>query len=226
MATFFSQFTVTIISLLIIQSTPSTSSPNNNVQLLLSTTRIHIHSVIDFGAKGDGTHYDTAAIQSAIDACPSGDKPCQVNFPPGNYLTATIRLKSHVTLNIHENATLLGGPGIEDYLEEFSRWYVVLAENATDVGITGGGVVDGQAMKFVVSKNEIKNVMVSWNQTGACSGDECRPRLVGFVGCRNVNVWNVRLRDPAYWWCVFFFSFFFYFLKKEKVKALRYAITV
>lgn len=76
---------------------------------------------------------------------------------------------------------------------------MVLAENATDVGITGGGVVDGQAMKFVVTKNEIKNVMVSWNHTGACSGDECRPRLVGFLGCRNVNVWNVRLREPAYW---------------------------
>ncbi|KAH9678795.1 hypothetical protein WN943_027592 [Citrus x changshan-huyou] len=201
MVTYLSRFTITIIGLLIIiQSTPSTSSPNNSVQLLLlSTTHIHIHSVIDFGAKGDGIHYDTAAIQSAIDACPPGNKPCQVRFPPGEYLTATIRLKSHVTLNIHEDATLLGGPRIEDYPEESSRWYVVLAENATDVGITGGGVVDGQAMKFVVTKNEIKNVMVSWNHTGACSGDECRPRLVGFLGCRNVNVWNVRLREPAYW---------------------------
>lgn len=208
MVTYLSRFTLTIIGLLIIiQSTPSTSSPNNSVQLLLlSTTHIHIHSVIDFGAKGDGIHYDTAAIQSAIDACPPGNKPCEVRFPPGEYLTATIRLKSHVTLNIHEDATLLGGPRIEDYPEESSRWYVVLAENATDVGITGGGVVDGQAMKFVVTKNEIKNVMVSWNHTGACSGDECRPRLVGFLGCRNVNVWNVRLREPAYWWCVFYFS--------------------
>ncbi|KAF2289427.1 hypothetical protein GH714_036127 [Hevea brasiliensis] len=74
-----------------------------------------------------------------------------------------------------------------------------LGENATDVGITGGGVVDGQGLKFVQRFNEVKNVMVSWNQSGACLGDECRPRLVGFIGCRNVRVWNIRLQDPAYW---------------------------
>lgn len=105
---------------------------------------------------------------------------------------------------------LLGGTEIEDYPKESSRWYVVMAENAIDVGITGGGVIDGQGLKFVVKKNEKKNVMVSWNQTGACSGDECRPRLVGFLNCKNVNIWSVRLREPAYWWSVLFaFSFSF-----------------
>lgn len=89
---------------------------------------------------------------------------------------------------------------------------MVLAENASDVGITGGGVVDGQGLKFVVTKNERKNVMVSWNQTGECSGDECRPRLVGFLGCRNVHVWNVRLNEPAYWWCVHLYYLFIYFI--------------
>lgn len=76
---------------------------------------------------------------------------------------------------------------------------MVLAENATDVGIEGGGVVDGQAEKFVVRYNERKNVMVSWNQTGDCLGDECRPRLIGFLGCKNVKVFNVTLNQPAYW---------------------------
>lgn len=76
---------------------------------------------------------------------------------------------------------------------------MVLAENATDVGIAGGGVVDGQAEKFVVRYNERKNVMVSWNQTGDCLGDECRPRLIGFLGCKNVKVFNVTLNQPAYW---------------------------
>lgn len=79
---------------------------------------------------------------------------------------------------------------------------MVLAENASDVGITGGGVVDGQSSAFVERFDEKKNVMVSWNRTGACSGDECRPRLVGFIGCNNVRVWNVTLTQPAYWWCV------------------------
>lgn len=94
---------------------------------------------------------------------------------------------------------MLGGTKLEDYPKEFNRWYVVLAENVSDVGITGGGVVDGQGLKFVKRFNERKNVMVSWNSTGACLGDECRPRLVGFIGCTNVKVWNVRLSEPAYW---------------------------
>lgn len=76
---------------------------------------------------------------------------------------------------------------------------MVLAENERDVGITGGGVVDGQGLKFVQRFDERKNVMVSWNRTGACLGDECRPRLVGFLGCTNVRVWNVTLWQPAYW---------------------------
>lgn len=168
----------------------------------LSDTSPTTLSVTDFGATGDGRHYDTAAIQSAIDACPAftgGGCCCRVYFPPGIYLTATIRLKSGVVLEVQEGATILGGARIEDYPREQSLWYVVLAENATDVGITGGGAVDGQGLAFVERFDERKNVMVSWNGTGACSGDECRPRLVGFVGCRNVRVWNVRLTKPAYW---------------------------
>ena len=93
---------------------------------------------------------------------------------------------------------------MEDYPKEWDKWYVILAENASDVGITGGGVVDGQGLDFVVKFNQRKNVMVSWNQTGACLGDECRPRLVGFLDSTNVRVWNVTLTQPAYWWLVSF----------------------
>lgn len=160
-------------------------------------------SVTDFGAAGDGIRYDTSSIQSAIDSCPSS-VPCRVIFPaPGKYLTATVFLRSGVVLNVETGATILGGARLEDYPKESSRWYVVLAENATDVGIEGGGVVDGQAEKFVVRYDPRKNIMVSWNQSGACLGDECRPRLIGFLGCRNVSLSNITLNQPAYWWCVF-----------------------
>lgn len=183
------------ISLLLTQSHLATSHPPNPIPITLS--------VADFGAAGDGLRYDTAAIQSAIDACPAGG-PCRVTFPaPGKYLTATVFLKSGVELNIEPGATVLGGKRLGDYPKDSSRWYVVVAENATDVGITGGGVVDGQAANFVVREDPRKNIMVSWNQTGACLGDECRPRLIGFLGCNNVRVSNITLNQPAYWWCVF-----------------------
>ncbi|XP_031103384.1 probable polygalacturonase [Ipomoea triloba] len=183
------------------------------VQLYSATSRFSIlegsheplsFSVAQFGATGDGVHYDTVAIQKAIDECAaavvsSRHRPCHVTFPPGKYLTATVHLKSGVVLDISRNATVLGGPRLRDYPEEQSRWYVVLAEGADDVGITGGGEINGQGLKFVQRFDERKNVMVSWNQTGACLGDECRPRLVGFIGCRNVKIWNVSLIEPALW---------------------------
>ncbi|KAL3533863.1 hypothetical protein ACH5RR_007384 [Cinchona calisaya] len=162
-------------------------------------------SVKDFGAIGNGIDYDTLPIQSAINACSSAasarkpPSPCHVKFPPGKYLTATVHLKSRVILNIHKDATVLGGTNIQDYPKEQERWYVVLAEGEDDVGITGGGEINGQGLKFVNKFDKRKNVMVSWNKTGACLGDECRPRLVGFLGCRNVRIWDVNLIEPAYW---------------------------
>ncbi|CAL5430821.1 unnamed protein product [Camellia sinensis] len=157
-------------------------------------------SVSDYGAVGDGVHYDTLHIQAAIDACSSAPGVCRVFFPPGTYLTSTLFLKSGVVLDLHRGAKILGGTKLEDYPAESStRWYVVLAEDADDVGITGGGEINGQGLKFVERFDERKNVMVSWNRTGACFGDECRPRLVGFLRCRNVRVSNISLIEPAYW---------------------------
>ncbi|KAF7827520.1 putative polygalacturonase [Senna tora] len=182
---------VPLVFFTFIQSNFATSQPFSPLPITVSVT--------DYGAAGDGVQYDTRAIQSAINSCPTGG-PCQVTFPaPGKYLTATVFLKSGVVLNVEPGATILGGTNQEDYPRDPSRWYVVVAENATEVGIGGGGVVDGQAMEFVVRKDVRKNVMVSWNQTGACLGDECRPRLVGFLDCTNVRISNITLHEPAYW---------------------------
>ncbi|CAN1348959.1 Probable polygalacturonase [Linum perenne] len=187
-------------SLSILHSLPAISSSSFPSTIQLPITSV---SVTDYGATGDGAHYDTYAIQSAIDACSpppcSSSSTCYVTFPPGTYLTATVHLRSNVVLDIQPGAVLLGGPSLEDYPKQSSRWYVVLAENATDVGITGGGTVDGNGPMFVERYNSVKNVMVSWNATGDCLGDECRPRLVGFIGCTNVRVWNVTFTQPAYW---------------------------
>ncbi|GAB2295516.1 hypothetical protein Dimus_029681 [Dionaea muscipula] len=192
--------TVILLSIPFTQSRPSTS-PTTPIPFLPTaavTDGDDYFSVTDFGAVGDGRHYDTAHIQSAIDACPS-PATCHVVFPPGRYLTATIHLRSGVVLVVGEGAVLFGGTRLEDYPAESSRWYVVLAEQVDNVGIKGGGEINGQGLEFVERFDERKNVMVSWNRTGACYGDECRPRLVGFIRCRNVTVSHIHLIQPAYW---------------------------
>ena len=59
--------------------------------------------VIRFGARGDGIHDDTAAIQAAILSCPEGGR---VVVPQGVYNVSPLFLKSHITLELKRNATL------------------------------------------------------------------------------------------------------------------------
>ncbi|KAK1288180.1 hypothetical protein QJS10_CPB19g01041 [Acorus calamus] len=157
-------------------------------------------SVADYGAIGDGRCYDTSAIQSAIDACAAAGGG-RVVFPSGGtYLTKTLNLRSGVVLRLERGSRILGGTRRGDYPAEQRRWYVVLAEDAKGVGIEGEGTIDGQGGAFVERIDDRKNVMVSWNGTGmGCLGDECRPRLVGFLGCEGVAVSGIRFVQPAYW---------------------------
>ena len=60
--------------------------------------------VRDFGAKGDGISDDTPMLQAAILSCPEGGR---VLVPAGKYVTGPLFLKSRITLEIADGATLL-----------------------------------------------------------------------------------------------------------------------
>lgn len=152
------------------------------------------------GAAGNGKDYDTSVIQSSIDRCAERGGGI-VHIPPGTYLTGTLHLRSNISLWLDGGATIVGSTRQQDFPSHWTRWYTILAEDAENVELTGGGgVITGQGHAFVAEFKSEKNVMVSWNVTGDCLGDECRPRLVGFINCKNVHVSNVFLEDPAYWW--------------------------
>jgi polygalacturonase len=108
-------------------------------------------SVRDFGAKGDGTTKDTAAIQQTIDRCSvfgGGD----VVVPAGNYLTGAIALRSNVFLRLDKAAAILGTPDFEDYPVTQVRWEgkwipgragLIYAVDASHFGMTGPGKIVG-----------------------------------------------------------------------------------
>ena len=112
-----------------------------------------------FGAVGDGTTLNTAAIQAAIDACPAAGK---VLVAGGTFKTGALFLKSNMTLEIAEGATLLGSENSADYpLAQGYELYDYLPErrppsllNAIDqngrvagtfenIRIVGKGTIDG-----------------------------------------------------------------------------------
>ncbi len=111
-----------------------------------------VFDITKFGARGDASALDTAAIARAIDACAAAGGG-RVQVPPGRYLTGAIHLKSNVELNVVTGATLLFDPDPARYPIVFTRWEgielmnyspLVYAYRQKNIAITGGGTLDGQ----------------------------------------------------------------------------------
>ncbi len=104
--------------------------------------------VREHGAKGDGATLDTKAIQSGIESC-AAHGGGQVVFPPGRYLSGTIRLRSKVTLHLEAGARLIGTTNLTEYSQpivpaympeaKWGKWHrgLIVAESAEDIAIKG-----------------------------------------------------------------------------------------
>ena len=116
-------------------------------------------NVRDHGAKGDRHAIDTRAIQAAIDA--AGRSGRTVYFPPGEYLSGTLHLRSHTTLRLDAGATLVATPDDADFdpvehLDHDSsadrettdfRFALLQGHDLTQVSILGPGRIDGNRAK-------------------------------------------------------------------------------
>ena len=71
-----------------------------------------IVEVTDYGVKGDGQTLNTEAFNKAIQEAPEG---AVIHIPAGKYLTGTIRLKSHITLQLDTLAEIIGTTDLEAY---------------------------------------------------------------------------------------------------------------
>ena len=110
--------------------------------------------VTEFGARGDGSMNCTGSIRKAIGACSEAGGG-RVIVPSGVFLTGAIHLKTGVNLHVSDGATLRFSQDPKDYLPVvFSRWEgtecmnyspFVYAFEQTNIAISGGGTLDGQA---------------------------------------------------------------------------------
>jgi polygalacturonase len=156
-----------------------------------------------FGAKGDGVVKDTAAIQAAIDSCSQKDGGT-VRLTPGTYLSAPIVLKSNITLQLDKGATLFGSADHADYpaKTEFRNpglQSLVSATNATNVSISGEGVIDGNGESWWELARNVKG-------SGIMGTDHPRPRLVVFDHCKHVLVEGVTIQNSPMWQLVPYYS--------------------
>jgi hypothetical protein len=159
---------------------------------------IPVYDVRDFGAKGDGSTIDTAAVQAAIDAC-SRNKGGTVFIPAGNFVIGTVELKSNITLHLSPSGRLLGSGNPEHYSAGKGvppgngNIVLLYAADAGNITIEGQGTIDGQGQKFYTGKGD--NTGPSQN---AAQGYKDRPHLLIFYRCRNLVVRDVFLTRSAY----------------------------
>jgi polygalacturonase len=163
-------------------------------------------SVATYGAKGDGTTKDTAAINRAIDAAAKSHGT--VTFPAGTYLSGSIFVKSGVTLRIDKGVTILGSQSIDDYPMMPTRvagiemtWPAALINVYSQQGatITGAGTIDGDGKIYWDSYWALRKTYEPRGLRWASDYDARRPRLIQIFNSSNVTLSGVLLRRSGFW---------------------------
>lgn len=188
-------FRLTLASLLVIAAAFTTQT---------ASAKPRVCDPAKYGAKADGVTRNTKAIQSAIDACEAKGGGT-VTLNKGIYISGPIVLKDNITLSIATGSTLLGSPDHADYpvisvFKAPGAQSLVSATNATNITITGGGVIDGNGE--------------SWWKLARGVGDHgvvdqksvFRPRLVVFNYSHNIRMENITVQNSPSWQIVPYYS--------------------
>ena len=163
-----------------------------------------------FGASGLRSDIATPAFQRAIDACTAAGGGI-VRVPPGAYTIGMIQLKDNVTLDLDAGATLFLNQDSSEFPR--GRRTMVFAENATNIGVTGRGTLDGLAHYVFTEMRGVDPEIVEEIEIARAAGVDMRRyyrtgvQTYMFIlnGCRNVllrdisiihsPLWNVRLNN-------------------------------
>jgi polygalacturonase len=180
------------------------------IALLLSASALQAQKIFranDFGAKGDGTTLETAALQKTIEAAAKSHGTITLN--PGTYLTGSLFLPSGVTLDVPEGATILGSEHLADYKQLPTRiagiemtWPSALinVRDAQNVTITGKGTIDGDGPIWWKSYWDLRKTYEPRGLRWASDYDAQRPRLTLIQNSSNVHLGGgITLKRSGFW---------------------------
>ncbi|HIU15980.1 MAG TPA: glycoside hydrolase family 28 protein, partial [Candidatus Ventricola intestinavium] len=183
-------------------------------------------SVLDFGAKADGITLDTQAFADAIEHVHNAGGGT-VNVPSGTYLTGAITLLSNVELHLEDEDTVIRFTdeiNEENYPLALVHWEasecynyrsMIYAHEATNIAVTGPGLLDGQAdedtwYNWTKSNNEttkqsrldlmemnVNQVPVEERVFG--DGSMLRNNMIQLVGCENVLLEGFTIHNSPMW---------------------------
>ena len=158
-----------------------------------------------FGATGDGKTVDSPAINKAIEAAAAAGGGLVV-FPRGNYVSFSIRLKSHVDLYLSQGSAIVAAEsplpgqttgymgGTYDAAEPNTAWdayqdyghnhwhnSLIWGENISDFSIAGPGLIWGKGLSFGASRAARGDYPI-YRAEQAGAGN----KAIALKNCRNV----------------------------------------
>ena len=179
-----------------------------------------IYNVIQYGAQLDTTINSAQAIQSAIDnAFQNGGG--MVYFPPGQYLSGTIVLKSNVRLHLEAGATLFASLKEKDYENDFTVYkkddsgkaagegtpVLIYAKNAKNIGIEGKGTIHGRARRTYEDLKNVDGFIADITENARQSGIEMKMYykvkpytcMVFLESCQDIRIRDISLIESTDW---------------------------
>jgi polygalacturonase len=132
-----------------------------------------VFNVRTFGARGDGLNLDSPPVNMAIDAASKAGGGI-VYFPSGNYLSGSIRLKSHITLYLDQGAVIVAIQDTTAYdkaepniwgdkyqYQDFghSHWHnsLIWGEDLEGVSVIGPGMIYGKGLTRFLRQDNLPN---------------------------------------------------------------------
>jgi unsaturated rhamnogalacturonyl hydrolase len=133
--------------------------------------------ITTYGAKPDGITLNTESISKAITACNKKGGGVVV-VPAGLFLTGPIELKSNVNLHLQKNALLQMTTDHEQFKLVAGNWEglgqmrnqsPISATNATNIAISGYGIIDGAGDSWRMVKKD-KLTETNWKKLVSSGG--------------------------------------------------------
>jgi len=136
-----------------------------------------VYNIAHFGAVADGVTLNTKSINGAIDQC-SRKGGGIVVISKGLWLTGPIVLKANVNLHLEKNAVLQFTRDFDQYplikgnwegMPQMRNQSPLSANNATNIAITGDGIIDGAGDAWRMVKKE-KLTETQWKKLVGSGG--------------------------------------------------------